>query len=236
MPAFGGGLLRLDRYAYLGNSASEIVKTMIMNPTLVIENILTTQKLTYVFWIFAPVAFLPFFAPHTLILLIPGLLENLLTKYEFQFLSLYQYDAVLVAGIFMGAIYGLKNVLEHWPDHQKTIQISFCVAVILGFVMRSPLNPLSFPTELSKTNPHWETLRQMTNVVPPNASVAAHTNLVPHLAERKHIYMDLKTLKNFKHMLTATPFPATTKSNPSKTGILYLQKKSASISALVVLY
>ena len=189
MPTFGGGLLRIDRYAALGSSFGDIAKNLLTHPRLLFATIMTIPKLQYLFWVFAPVAFVPLFAPSTLILLVPGLLENLLTTFQFQFQGLYQYDSTIVAGIFVGVVYGLHNIRAWWPKKEKIVFWIFLVAMAIGYFFRSPLNPWSFPTELFKINPHWEALRTITQDTPPTASVAANTNLVPHLAEREHIYM-----------------------------------------------
>lgn len=189
MPAFGGGLLRLDRYSYLGNNFSEITKNLFTNPYIFIRSVFATTKLIYLVWLFAPVAFLPILAPHALLLLIPGLLENMLTNYAFQFQGLYQYDAVVIAGIFIGVVFGIEHILKKWSAHEKKFLRIFIFISLFAFLLRSPVSPISFPTDLFKNNPHWDTLRRMVNTVPPNASVSANTNIVPHLANREHIYL-----------------------------------------------
>lgn len=189
MPALGGGLLRLDRYAHFGNSAPEIITTMLKNPLLVLSTFFAPQKLIYYFWLFAPVLFLPFFGGTAFILLIPGLLENGLTAFSSQFAGTYQYDAILIPGIFIATVYGLRNIRERWPSIARKTIVLFVAMSAMSFVARSPLSPLSFPTELFKKNNHWETFRQMVREVPPDASVAASTLLVPHIAQREHIYI-----------------------------------------------
>ncbi len=189
MLALGGGLLRLDRYVHLGESFGEIAKNLVTNPQLFIETILVKSKLLYVLWLLLPVAFLPLLAGPGLILVVPGFLQNLLTFFEFQFSSFYQYDAILIPGIWVAAIFGLRFFLQHFPNREKLITVCFLLAVILSFTFRSPLNPQSFPLDLFRTTEYWETFRQMVKLVPPDVSVAAHTNLVPHLSHRKHAHM-----------------------------------------------
>ncbi len=189
MPALGGGLLRMDRYASLGNTPAEIVQNVFKDPMLIVKTIFTAPKLRYILWLFLPVAFLPLFSAGALALLIPGLAENLLTTFESQFTGFYQYDSVLIAGIFVGSIYGLKMLLGRWPEKEKIAKYILVAAILIGFIVRSPASPISFPLDLFKPNPHWEAFRQMAQMVPPGASVAAQTNLVPHLTQREHAYM-----------------------------------------------
>src|SRR3989338_6984668 len=112
MPYFGGGLLRLDRYAHLGGSFLEIAKNLFIHPSLFISTVFQWQKLVYLFWLFLPVVFLPILAPRELILLIPGLAQNLFTNYAPQFAGAYQYDSALIAGIFIAVVYGLEKSIS----------------------------------------------------------------------------------------------------------------------------
>ena len=188
MPALGGGVLRLDRYANLGETPTAVVENIVKNPVILVDTILTKEKATYLFWLFLPVLFLPFFSWRSLILLLPGLPENLLTNYQFQFSGLYHYDSILIPGIFVGAIYGLKNILEKHSMTEKYLKWGFIGVIVGVFLSRSPLGITSFPVQYFQKNQQWEDYRQLIRFVPPEISVAANTNLVPHLAHREIIY------------------------------------------------
>lgn len=190
MPALDGGLLRLDRYTNLGGTPLEILMNIIRHPGILYETIFTSPKMSYLFWLFLPAAFLPFLSWRALILLIPGLLQNLLTSYEPQFSSRYQYDASLVAGIFVGSIYGLQALQRinrlRW---ERSLKWGLAGLIAIAFLIRSPLGPRHFPIFLFRENQQGETFQALVKIVPPRASVSANTNLVPHLAKREHIYM-----------------------------------------------
>ncbi|MDO8620096.1 MAG: DUF2079 domain-containing protein [bacterium] len=188
MPAEGGGLFRIDRYANLGNTGTEIAGSIALNPLLLIQTVATPQKATYVFWLLLPLLFLPLLSWRALILLIPGLAENLLTNYSPQFGSEYHYDALLIPGLFLGAIYGAGFFLSRFPNREKQLRVLFLCAILLGFLVRSPLRPTAFPTDYFRTTPREEAYRNLVRLVPPEVSVSAHTNLVPHLANRAKIY------------------------------------------------
>ena len=189
MPHFGGGLLRLDRYEHLGGSAGEIAKNIFFHPALLAQTLLTGDKFIYLFWLLAPLGFLPLLARAEWLIIIPGLAENLLTNYRFQFSGLYQYDTILVGSLFIAAIYGAKNLLALKPGFKKYAGSLILIAAAAGFILHSPIKPIGFPIALFKSNPHWTTLREIMKKVPADASVAAHTNLVPHLAHREKIYL-----------------------------------------------
>lgn len=190
MPAFGGGLLRLDRYAELGGSLGEIFGNVIAHPSLIIKTVATFPKLMYVFWLLVPVIGLPLFSGRALLLLVPGLLENLLTTYQFQFAGFYQYDALLIPGIFLAAIIGIRNILRRMPQYTGILRKMLIAGILIGFFIRSPINPLAFPFGLFGTNERWESYRMMlaNHRIPQNTSVAAETNLLPHLSRREKVY------------------------------------------------
>lgn len=190
MPSLAGGeLLRFDRYYNLGATPGEAIKNVLTNPTLVAKTIFTLPKIKYLLVLFLPVAFLPFFSGFAFLLLIPGLAENLLTYFPLQFSGTYQYDSLLIPGIFIATIYGLKKIIEKWPSKEKLVKWVLIAAMAIGFVIRSPISPVTFPIELFKFNPTWEAYRKLVGMVPDNASVAAPTNLIPHLSNREHAYM-----------------------------------------------
>jgi uncharacterized membrane protein len=188
MPAAGGELFRIDRYANLGETPLVMVGNAVKHPLLIPETVFTPQKARYVFWLLLPLFFFPLLSWRPVLLLIPGFAENLLTNYPFQFSSLYHYDAILIPGMFLAAAYGIRNALTRWPDKEKYLRAAFVSAVFVGFVFRSPLNPLSFPMSYFRTTPRETAYRNMLRLVPPQASVAAHTNFIPHLTNRREVY------------------------------------------------
>ena len=188
MPAFDGGIVRLDRYAQFGSTAPEIITNVVLKPSLTWQTILTGPKMLYLLKIFLSVAFLPFLAWQTLILLLPGLLQNLLTTLEFQFSNFYQYDSILIPFILIATVYGLQNSLKkNLPA--KMITLIILVSALAGFVWSSPLSPFNFPLPRF-TQERAKAFKKIVELIPAEASVAAQTNLVPHLTHREYIYMN----------------------------------------------
>lgn len=189
MPAFGGGLLRLDRYAGLGASAGEIIKNLFTQPSLFFRTVFTFPKMDYLLWLFVPVALLPLASGRAFLLLVPGLLENLLTTNQSQFSTLYQYDAVLIPGIIYCAMHGLRALQARWPTRGPLARNAIIAGMLIGIFIRSPINPFTFPFGLFGTNARWQAFRELVRDVPAELSVTAQTNLVPHLANRERLSM-----------------------------------------------
>ena len=188
MPSFGGGLARLDRYSQLGSSPGEIARNVFFRPSVFVTTLFTPAKFSYLLWLFLPLALLPLFAPKEWILLVPGLAQNLLTRYEPQFSGMFQYDAVLVAGLFIASIAALKNLAKISPAYMRAGTYLFLAAAALSFLWRSPVGPKRFPVVFFSQDDRRRAFREMIRGVPPEATVAAHTQIVPHLANRERIY------------------------------------------------
>ncbi len=189
MPSLGGGLLRFDRYAHLGGSLFDIVGNMARHPLLLVRTVASWGKLEYVFWLFLPVVCLPFLEWRALLLIVPGLLQNMLTTFSPQFSSNYQYDATLIPGMFIGASLGLAMLVRRYPTKKKMFAWVLCVSILVAFFVRSPIRPLDFRLGFFQSNATREAMEAAVRMVPDGASVAAHTYFVPHLANRAKIYM-----------------------------------------------
>lgn len=192
MPAFGGALLQnLENHPYsqFGQTFGEIIKNIITSPVLVAQTLFTGQKFFYLLWLLLPVAFLPLWGWPGIVLLVPGLAENLLSNHPSQFSGLYQYDAILIPGLWVAVIYGLHSWLKSGRLRDFLIRDLVLSLVLAGFVAFSPMSPVRVPTNLFSPNPSLDAIRGELRLVPPELSVAASPKLLPHLSHRERVYM-----------------------------------------------
>jgi uncharacterized membrane protein len=209
MPAAGGGLVRFDRYANLGETPGEIIQNVTQEPGLLAETVLTTDKASYVARLFLPVLYTSFLAPVALLPVIPGLVQNLLTFFEFQFTSLYQYDSILLPFIFIAAIFGLRKVILKYPNRQRYLFYGFLLASLISFGLFSILSPRNLPFEKYDFGQRAKTFREIARQIPDEASVTANTLLLPHLAQREVLKMQGTgtLLTDFFILDAQDPFP-----------------------------
>ncbi|MDO8560141.1 MAG: DUF2079 domain-containing protein [bacterium] len=189
MPALGGKIYRLDRYANLGGNAGEILATVLTDPALVATTVTRPEKISYLAGLLVPLAGFSLLAPAALVLAIPGLAMNLLTDYAPQFSGRYQYDAVLIPGLLVAAISGLRLVTKKFPARTLLILLVLGGASLGGFLWWSPLGLRAYPWTQLRTDRRSEIFAQLLEKIPPDASIAAATNLVPHLTHRRGIWM-----------------------------------------------
>ena len=199
----------LDRYAYLGDSFSGIIVTAITNPGLVAGQIFIKGKLVYLLGLLGPAGFLSLFSP-AILLALPPLVQNLVSDYLYQYSLFFQYNATIVPLVIVSAILGTERLVSWGPLRRLWPRVG-AKRLLLGYVLLAALvsNIIASPSPVSLSfhsrswdlgpvtpyyrgsylvDSHDRTLRYFQRLIPPQASVSAAPNLVPHLSQRRTIY------------------------------------------------
>lgn len=190
MPRFGGGLVRLDNYYYLGTGPSAILQTFVLHPLLVLKTMFTIKKVIYLFWLFIPTLFFMFWHPRSLILIVPGLFQNLLALRDVFSSGFYHYDSILIPGIIVGTVFGLQAYIRAKERSIRQLSMVFVVVIVVVGLLRSPLSPLYGSAAIfTKLNDHEVILNNYVSTIPQDVSVAADTFIVPHVAQRAQVFI-----------------------------------------------
>ncbi|MDP2684221.1 MAG: DUF2079 domain-containing protein [bacterium] len=192
MPALGGGLVRIDRYAHFGSTIGEVLKNVFLNPALLFSTVFTYAKIKYVFFLLLPVIFLSLRSFSFIFLVLPGVAENILTNYNPQFSGLYQYDAVILPGLYISTIYGLVFLLNKIKKERAVACVMIALSLIsFGyFLFYNPLfASVLNTTDLFVGNKNRAVYDKVVKMIPKEGSVAAPTVMVPHLTHREYIRM-----------------------------------------------
>lgn len=105
-----GGSPFINRYAGLGESQSEVVKTLVTRPWDAVEVALSWGRFTYLLALLVPLLLLPFLAPLLALGALPDLGLNLLAHYWPQYSVQYQYTATIIPFLIAAAILGLARL------------------------------------------------------------------------------------------------------------------------------
>ncbi|GAC1646953.1 MAG: hypothetical protein NVS4B12_14380 [Ktedonobacteraceae bacterium] len=107
-----GHSLLASRYAYLGNSPLQSVKTFLRHPVALLkEHVFEHDHFFYLRTLFAPTAYLAFLAPWIWVLMLPTLALNLFSTNGSQYSGLYQYDAEMVPVLIFSTIEALVLIV-----------------------------------------------------------------------------------------------------------------------------
>lgn len=200
---FGAGNIHWDRYAHLGESPAEILRTLLTQPGTVRAHLRDADAWGYSEALFAPVAFLALLAPEVLLIAAPSIALNLLSAYPAT-RSVYElhYAAPIVPFIVMAAVMGLAHTRRHMersiPQHpsfrrRAAVWLALCTTVMLscalwdqrqhGYLPGSA-NYLLFPV-----TPRHELADSLAAQIAPDAAVSAQDPLNPRVSGRKTLYI-----------------------------------------------
>ncbi len=205
------------RYAQFGASPGQVALYVLTHPVQVLRDyVLTPDRIVYLRTLLASVAYLPLLAPLTLLIAVPALAINMLSSYAPMYSGIYQYNAEIVPVLIVAAIEGVAVIagLRVWTGAQARLRISVQTLRWPRWVARIPLQRalmvaltllvLLFAlraqrdhgyTALAKgftwpvVTAHAQLADAIIARIPPDASVSAQTDLVPHLSQRRHIYL-----------------------------------------------
>ena len=189
IPAFGGGTpyaYFTARYAQLGNSPEQIVRTILTNPSKLAATLFQLQKLKFLLGIFGPVLGLTVLSGFGIVLVLPTLTILLLSNYAPQFAFTSHYSAPLIPLVVGTSIIGLARLRPrlHVPVTAAVLASSLLFSYTLGDLPFSRhFDPRTFQTE-----PRYVAFAPNLARIPPTASVAAQNHLTPHLSHRRLIY------------------------------------------------
>ncbi len=198
---------RFGQYAE-GNEAStlEIIGGMVTNPWRLIVELFTPfwGTLKYLLGQWLPLAFVPAIAPASWMVAGFPLLKLFLAKGESVLAITIRYAMTVVPGLFYGTILWWSNrQKQHLGSHPiPSLRFKqfwlFCIGLSLFFTLTSnPNRTLSFLVPdavqpwvyipLTQQWHHVGEIRPLLAQIPPEASVATTTYIIPHLSSRREV-------------------------------------------------
>ncbi len=191
MPHYRGSDLNpfAERYAYLGNSPPEALRTMVTRPDVVFEHLARVQTLETLVVLLGGTAFFVLLRPKLLPALALVTIPVMLSEQKAQ--STLQLHYLLVPGA-MAMLIALTNLqqpprwLARWS---AAAPLAMVAAAAVLWAWRSPLPP-SFASDIERfrVDEHERVAAEMVKLVPADARVSAQSHFVPHLAERQFIF------------------------------------------------
>lgn len=168
-----------------------LIKELLVNPALVLYEMLTTTKLLFVLCLLLPLCVLPFASKKkaTLILLLPLLVLNLLSDFSYHIRFDYPYVLGSIAFLFYMIIMTLAERQNQPETSAKTcrrIALAFCFTLIIG-AFRGANESYQFEYLFSGTK-EPAIITEALESVPEDASVTASGRLLVALSDREQVY------------------------------------------------
>ena len=197
IPHFAGGAHSYSwYYADMisdGEGPFGLLKTVILNPLFALRYALSDQKVAYCLQMFAPLAFLPFLRARGVLLLVYGLTVSLLSSRGPLFELGFQYAFLLLGPAFVAALWALKDLST---VSRRRFLTAAAILAALNVVHHGFLYPRHhFKAGFGYVDfeygdddrARYEELRKLVALIPPEASVTANEELVPHVATREKV-------------------------------------------------
>ena len=178
------GSLLYTRYALLGSSAEEILHNLLFNPSRLFQA-LAHEPIKYwrLLCYFFPMAGLTFLSPLMVIPPLISTLPHLLSQASTQLSLADIYALPAQSFLFVGAVFGAKRLI-HWVGNSRIPMLTAALIIIAGIgILNSPRY------YRAQTAARMKAFKEMRALVPPEASVAAQQNLLPHFDARRFIQM-----------------------------------------------
>lgn len=112
--SYGGGFG--GSFSYLASNVFEIGKTLISQPWIILQEMMSAWKMGYLVFILFPLLLIPLVSPLSLIPAIPALAISLLSQLPNYYWIQHHYTASLIAPIFISLIYGLSFLGNRPPN------------------------------------------------------------------------------------------------------------------------
>ena len=186
---FGDGVLsdRFNNYMYEDNGLVGMVRIILADPAYVFTQTLKPEKLVYLLKLLLPLGFLPLATKKVshFVILLPFMLINLMTDYEYQFSIDFQYSFGAVACLMYLAVINAKDLGDRPKKYMSSLA---AVAAVMIFLITAD-GRLSAREERYKTGAEeFATLNSALETLPEDASVKASTFFIPHIADRDEVY------------------------------------------------
>lgn len=183
---YGDGVMtgRYNNYIFdNSNSLVSMIWSVLKNPVYVLNQSFTDEKLIFILQMLLPLGFMPFITknPKRFILIIPFLLINLMTNYQWQYNIGFQY------GFGSGALLIYLAVVNYSElKNAKLLLCSLCCSVIIFFGLY--YHRSDYFKSYDEATEQREIIDEALSLIPDNASVISSTFFLPNLSQRDEIY------------------------------------------------
>ncbi len=194
-----------SRFSYLGDSPVQIIITVIKNPLIILALLASPFKIQYLSYIFLQGGFLAIFSPSAVLWTIPNIAQNFLSSPSSHFqdrITGVYYSGIVITTTYAAAVYGLRTLQYYQPKWVKRFIIVFTLQAILISIIMSPT-----PYGLLVTwknfyiNYNRQTFKNISDLIPPDASLSTQNNVGAHFASRQTIVKYPQNTKNVDFIL-----------------------------------
>lgn len=187
----GDGVMtyRYSNFMYDGSSSLvTVIKAVLLSPMKAVFECVDKEKLEFIGLTLLPLAGLPLLTRRyeRLILLIPYILVNLMSDYQYQHDIFFQYTYGATACLFYLVTVNLADIKVK-QLRLGILAVALCVSASCFGAQILP-EATRYPENCKTYGAHYDKIRAALDIVPDDASVAASTYYTTYLSERDTLY------------------------------------------------
>ena len=187
----GDGVMtyRYSNFLYDGSSSLlTVIKSVILNPMKAVYECVDTEKLWFIAMTLLPFLGLPLLTRRyeRYLLLIPYILVNLMSDYQYQHDIFFQYTFGSTAfGVYL-AVVNLADIRINW-QRVTVLAAAFIVSVACFYNVVVP-KAIHYPVQAVRYYDFYQNIRDALSEIPDGASVTATTFYTTYLSQREILY------------------------------------------------
>lgn len=183
------------RYAFLGGGPAEAIRSLLRDPLILAKQVLRQDKLLALVQLLASMSFLPLLGGGMVLVALP-LIWYLQLSDDRALAVLEQWHVATYLPVFFGAIFvGFGRLPTRGRDIAAGLLL---LASIVAFVLDG--SAIQILREPGMDSERRQVARSLMAQIPPEASVSAQDELLPHLSHRREIYL-FPTIEDADHIL-----------------------------------
>ena len=187
----GDGVMtyRYNNFIYDGSSSLvTVIKAVLLSPMKAVFECVDQEKLKFIGLTLLPLAGIPLLTRRyeRLILLIPYILVNLMSDYQYQHDIFFQYTYGATACLFYLVAVNLADMKDH-TVRITALAVALCISASC-FGGKILPKAVKYPKDCKTYATYYDSLRDVLDVIPADASVAASTFYTTHLSQRDTLY------------------------------------------------
>ena len=188
----GGEHFAVSYFQEFGDSPIQILKGLILRPNITFTQVFTYANFDYFVKLFSATGFTSLAFPFPLLLALPDLIINFLSK-NANFKSItFHYAAAIIPFIYISSIYGVKKILgiRFKYFNKNTIFYYILFSSLLSAWLYGPLPGSNHPAVeiFSSSLKEKKEVLNFLSKIPRSLSISASNNLGAHLSHREKIY------------------------------------------------
>lgn len=199
---FGDGVMtyRYSNFMYDGSSSLlTVIKSVILSPMKAVYECVDPEKLWFIAMTLLPLLGLPLLTRRyeRYILLIPYILVNLMSDYQYQHDLFFQYSFGSTAFLVYLAVANLADIRINWQ--RVTILAAAVIVSATCFFKVVVPKAIQYPIQAVRYYDYYQNIRDTLSEIPDEASVTAATFYTTFLSQRETLY-DVRYC-SLEHML-----------------------------------